>query len=517
MVLADLGGAITGALHKMGASTVIDKKVLDELLNDISKALMYADVNFSLIKELNTNIRKNVKLDQLGAGTNKRKAIEQTVIGEICNMLDPGVTPYAPKKGKPNVIMFVGLQGSGKTTTCTKYAWYWKQKGWRTCLVCADTFRAGAFDQLRQNAAGARIPFYGSYTETDPVKLAQDGVDKFRKEQFEIIIVDTSGRHKQEAELFEEMEQVAAVVQPDDVVFVMDSSIGQAAQDQAAAFKDSIDVGSVIITKLDGHAKGGGALSAVAATKSPIIFYGTGEHKEDFEPFKVNSFVGRLLGRGDLESLMTKMTDAFTPDKQQKLMDNLVKGVFTMRDMYDQLETIMKMGPLGKTLADLPMGEQLLQGNDPEMATVRFKRMLYIMDSMTDDELDCVVKIAGNDSRIRRVAIGSGSSLRDVHEFLEQYKMMSGMMSKMGKMAGGDPSKLMGMGRGGGGMPDLSQLQNILPPGMLNQMGGMGGLKGMMDQLKGMDLGAMMGQMGMGGLPGMGGGAPAAGRGGRRR
>lgn len=158
--------------------------------------------------------------------------------------------------------MFVGLQGSGKTTTCTKYALYYKKQGWRVALVCADTFRAGAFDQLKQNATKAGIPFFGSYTETDPVKLARDGVEQFKKEKYEIIIVDTSGKHKQEESLFEEMKQVATAISPDITLFVMDSSIGQAAHDQAAAFKAKVEVGAVIITKLDGHAKGGGALSA---------------------------------------------------------------------------------------------------------------------------------------------------------------------------------------------------------------------------------------------------------------
>jgi len=179
--------------------------------------------------------------------------------------------------------MFVGLQGSGKTTTCTKLAYHYMKKGWKSCVVCADTFRAGAYDQLKQNSTKARIPFYGryeresinffnsfnqisiffySYTEVDPVVIAQDGVEMFKNEGFEFIVVDTSGRHKQEDSLFEEMLQVANAVKPDNIIFVMDASIGQACEAQARAFKEKVDVGSVIITKLDGHAKGGGALSA---------------------------------------------------------------------------------------------------------------------------------------------------------------------------------------------------------------------------------------------------------------
>ncbi len=207
--------------------------------------------------------------------------------------------PYEMKKNRPNVIMFVGLQGAGKTTTIGKFANYYQRKGWRTAMVCADTFRAGAFDQLKQNATKLRIPFYGSYTEADPVRIAEEGVEQFRRENFEIIIVDTSGRHRQEAALFSEMQEIQASISPDNIVFVMDATQGQAVFDQAQSFKEAVPVGAVIITKLDGHAKGGGALSAVAATNSPIIFLGSGEHFDDFDPFNARSFVSKLLGMGD--------------------------------------------------------------------------------------------------------------------------------------------------------------------------------------------------------------------------
>lgn len=163
------------------------------------------------------SITKNVDVEALAGGLNKRKMLEQAVCNELCSMLDPGKEPYQPKKKQANVIMFVGLQGCGKTTTCTKYAYLYKRKGFKCALVCADTFRAGAFDQLKQNATKAKIPFYGSYTETDPAQIAAEGVAKFKEEGYEVIIVDTSGRHMQEEALFEEMEQVAQLTEPDDV------------------------------------------------------------------------------------------------------------------------------------------------------------------------------------------------------------------------------------------------------------------------------------------------------------
>lgn len=218
--------------------------------------------------------------------------------------VDPGVEPPKIQKGKPNVIMFVGLQGAGKTTTIAKFANHYLRKGFKCCMVCADTFRAGAYDQLKQNATKLRCPFYGSYTEADPVRIASEGVEQFKKEKYEVIIVDTSGRHRQEEALFEEMQEIRAAVDPQNVIFVLDATQGQAVHEQAESFHEAIDIGSVVITKLDGHAKGGGALSAVAATGAPILFLGSGEHFDDFEPFVAGSFVSRLLGMGDMTGLV---------------------------------------------------------------------------------------------------------------------------------------------------------------------------------------------------------------------
>jgi signal recognition particle subunit SRP54 len=297
MVLADLGRRIRNAIGKLGQATIINEEELNAMLKEVCAALIESDVNIRLVKQLRENVKKTIPFDEMAGGVNKRRLIQRSVFTELTKLVDPGEKPFQPTKGKQNVIMFVGLQGAGKTTTCTKLAYYYQKKGWKTCLICADTFRAGAFDQLKQNATKARIPFYGSYTEVDPVVIAANGVDKFKADGFEIIIVDTSGRHKQEESLFEEMLQVSNSIQPDNVVFVMDASIGQACEAQARAFNQTVDVGSVIITKLDGHAKGGGALSAVAATHSPIIFIGTGEHIDDFEQFKVKPFV-QAAGNG---------------------------------------------------------------------------------------------------------------------------------------------------------------------------------------------------------------------------
>ena len=249
MVLQELGSQISKALAAVQEATVVDEKVLDACLKEISTALLQADVNIKLVFNMRANVKKRVDSDT-GAGLNKRKIIEKAVFDELCAMLNSSVETKDTgkkqdkdlKKGKPNVVMFVGLQGSGKTTTCMKYAHFYKKKGFKPAMVCADTFRAGAFDQLKQNATKANIPFYGSYSQTDPAVIAETGVNKFKEGGRDLIIVDTSGRHKQEEALFEEMRQVSVSVQPDLIIFVMDGSIGQAAFDQAKAFKDTVEV-----------------------------------------------------------------------------------------------------------------------------------------------------------------------------------------------------------------------------------------------------------------------------------
>lgn len=340
MVLAELGSKITKALRNITNALTIDDSAVDAMLKEISLALISSDVNIKLIAKLKNTIKEKLNFEELPEGINKRNYIKKVVFEQLCKLLDPGVQVKPLVKGKPNIVMFVGLQGSGKTTTCTKYALHYQKKGWKCALVCADTFRAGAFDQLKQNATKAKIPFFGSYIETDPVQLAYEGVELFKKENFELIIVDTSGKHKQEESLFEEMKQVADAVKPDNILFVMDSSIGQAAHDQAMGFKSMVQVGGCIITKLDGHAKGGGALSAVAATQSPILFIGTGEHFDALEPFDSNAFVGRLLGYGDMRQLLSIMHDVGI-DNQPELLKRLSEGVFTLRDMSEQFQSIL--------------------------------------------------------------------------------------------------------------------------------------------------------------------------------
>lgn len=491
MVLADLGRKIRNAIGKLGQATIINEEELDAMLKEVCMALIESDVHIRLVKQLKDNVKKAINFEEMVGGVNKRRLIQKTVFNELLKLVDPGVTPFQPKKGQHNVIMFVGLQGSGKTTTCTKMAYYYQRKGWKTCLICADTFRAGAFDQLKQNATKARIPFYGSYSEMDPVVIAAEGVEKFKKENFEIIIVDTSGRHKQEASLFEEMLQVSNAVNPNNVVFVMDASIGQACEAQARAFSETVDVASVIITKLDSHAKGGGALSAVAVTKSPVIFIGTGEHIDDFELFKPKAFVQKLLGMGDIAGLVDMVNDIGIKDNEE-LVSRLKHGLFTLRDMYEQFQNIMKMGPFSQIMSMIPgFGPEFMTKGNEKESVGRLKKLMTIMDSMSDGELDhpkASELFTKEPGRVVRVARGSGTTQADVRDLLSQYKKFADMVKKMGSIKGlfsgknGDinpknvnPAQMMKLNQ---------QMAKMMDPRVLQQMGGMGGLQNMMAQLQ---------------------------------
>ena len=343
-----------------------------------------------------------------------------------------------------------------------------------------------------------------------PIHRPARDVDHFSfgqtQEKNDLIIVDTSGRHKQQDDLFEEMRQVSDLVKPNMTIFVMDGSIGQASLDQARAFKATVDVGSVIVTKLDGHAKGGGAISAVAATKSPIIFIGTGEHIDEFEPFDAKPFVSRLLGLGDWSGFMDKIADVMPMDSQPELLDKLEKGQFTMRILYEQFANIQKMGPMSSMMSMIPgLGDMMPKGAEKEGAA-KVKRMMTLMDSMTDEELDCLeLKVLQNPKRMERIGRGAGCTPAHVVELIEQYKQMAKMMGKMKGLKAGP--KKGGHGSQQAMSQNLSQMASALPPDMLKQIGGMGGLQGLMKQFEGKDAGDMQGMMqkmmgGKGGMPG---------------
>lgn len=502
MVLADLGSRLRDALSTVNSAS---ESEIQALIKDICTALLESDVNVKLVARLRDNIKKKCAVEiskETESSANKRKKLQKIVFDELCALVDSHEEPPRPQKlnrstnktkgGKKtmkqassHVIMFVGLQGAGKTTSCTKLAVYYKKRGFKVGLVCADTFRAGAFDQLKQNAIKSSIPFYGSYLETDPVKVAFEGVKKFKDDKFDIIIVDTSGRHKQEQSLFDEMVQIGEAVKPTQTIMVMDASIGQAAEGQAKAFKESSNFGSIILTKMDGHAKGGGAISAVAATQTPIVFIGTGEHVGDFEVFKPSTFISKLLGIGDIQSLIehVQLLNLQDDESHKQTIENFKEGKFTLRDFQTQMNNFMKMGPLTNIASMIPGMSGIMNQVGEEETSKKIKNMVYIMDSMTTKELDSDGRIFTDEpERILRVARGAGCSAVEVEMVLQQQRMMALMAGVAKNMNAGAGSQMPGAGSGGAGNMQRMMQQAQLNPNFMQQamsmLGGGGGAPG---------------------------------------
>ena len=484
MVLQELGEKFSKAFRSLNAHTTVGESEVEALLRDISNALIQADVNIKLVMKLRQDVKTQIMMTEGQVGFNKRKLVQKSVYDSMHNMLDAGTKPYQPRKGKVSIIMFIGMQGAGKTTSCTKYAAYYQKKGYKVALVCVDTFRAGAYDQLKQNAARARVRFYGDLVQRDPVILAKEAIRTLKAEGMEIIIIDTSGRHKQEASLFKEMKEIEQAIKPNDIVYVIDSTNGQTVHDQALAFRESVPIGSIILTKMDGHAKGGGALSAIAVTKSPIIFLGVGEHYDELEAFNPKTFVGKMLGFGDIEGLVDIMKQNGL-DEKSELYKKLSDGSFTLRDMYEHLENVVKLGPMGKVFEMIP-GFAAEDGSDStkDYGTRRMKIFLNLMDSMNDEELDSSnVKKVMTDDRISRIARGSGRSIRFVHDLLRTYQRFEGMVKSMGKANFNKLSKDPTAIASHTGKEQIAKISKFMDPNILKKMGGTAGLQGLMKQM----------------------------------
>jgi signal recognition particle subunit SRP54 len=392
----------------------------------VQRALLQADVNVQLVLEISKRIEERALKEKVPQGISRREHVIKVVYEELTRFLGEKPAPLKVEPGKRKVLMLVGIQGSGKTTAAAKLARYFQKRGLKPALVCADTYRPGAFEQLQQLASEINVPIYGDPRGKDPVKIALEGLKQFSDK--DIVIVDTAGRHKEEKELIKEMKTLEERIKPDEIMLIIDGTIGQQAYVQAKAFSEATSIGSILVTKLDGSARGGGALSAVAATGAPIRFISTGEKIEDIEPFVPSRFVGRLLGMGDIEALVEKVREAEV-NVSEKRAKALLSGKFTLTDMYEQFEAMRKMGPFQKILKMLPGMSYTIPDEMLEEAEDKLEKWRVIIQSMTPEERENP-KIL-NASRIRRVARGSGTSEKDVKELLRQYEMMRRMLKTL--------------------------------------------------------------------------------------
>ncbi|MBO8173623.1 MAG: signal recognition particle protein [Thermococcus sp.] len=444
MALEGLGKALNNALKKLARASSVDEALVKEVVRDIQRALIMSDVNVRLVLDLTKKIQKRALEEKPPAGVSKKEHIIKIVYEELTNFLGREAKPIEIRE-KPTILLTVGIQGSGKTTTVAKLARYFQKRGYKVGLVCSDTWRPGAYHQLKQLVEPYAIEVFGDPNEKDAVKLAKEGVEYFKHKGVDIIIVDSAGRHKEEKGLIEEMRQISEAIKPHEVILVIDGTIGQQAYNQALAFKEATPIGSIIVTKLDGSAKGGGALSAVVATGAPIKFIGVGEKIDDLEPFDPKRFVSRLLGLGDIQGLLEKFEELSKAQEfKEEDLEKFMRGKFNLKDMYAQLEAMSKMGPLKQILQMIPGLGYSLPDDVVRVSEQRLKKFRVIMDSMTEEELEHPEII--NYSRIKRIARGSGTTIKDVKELLEQYNQMKKFFKSMNKRSLNRMMKRFGMG-----------------------------------------------------------------------
>jgi signal recognition particle subunit SRP54 len=406
-------------VKKLVGANVVDEKAVKEFVRDLQRALIQSDVNVRIALEVTERVQKRALEEKPPAGVTKKDQIVSILYEEVARLLG-GEGGLQLSKDKANVFVMLGVQGSGKTTTTAKLARLYAKRGFKVGVVAADTFRPGAVTQLKTLVSSMGVEVYSDEKEKDSVKIAKEGRKKFEGSK-NLIIIDTAGRHKEEKGLLQEMKEVVKEVKPDATMLVIDGTIGQQCYNQALAFHQAAPVGGIIVTKLDGAAKGGGALAAAAATGAKIFYIGTGERTDDLEEFAPTRFVGRLLGMGDLKALMEMVKDAEVV-VDEKMTQRLMSGKMTMNDLLVQFEQMKKFGSLKKVLEHIPGFSGQVDVKELDKAEDRVKVYKSIIQSMTGDEKTNPESI--NSSRLRRIARGSGRTERDVRELLTRYKQM---------------------------------------------------------------------------------------------
>ncbi len=426
MVMEGLGKSLRSVLGRVSGASQVDEELVKDICKDLQRALLEADVNVRLVLEVTNNVKERALNEKPDTGGSMKNHVTKIIYEELVKLVNNGEGLQL----KPQTIMMVGLYGQGKTTTTGKLAMYFTKKGFSVGLIGADVYRPAALDQLKQLGEKVGVDVYGEPGETDAAGIVARGKEKFKDKK--IIIIDTSGRHALEDDLIDEIKKIAKVAQPDERILVLDSQVGQQAGPQAEAFHNAVGVTGVILTKMDGTSKGGGAISAIQKTNARIVFLGVGEHIRDLEDFDAKRFISRLLGMGDLSALVQLASEQIDDQEEmERLAKNLMSGRFTLNDMYAQMSAMGKMGTLDKIMSLIPgmsgMGDKI----DFEATQKRLNVFRVIMDSMTPEEKNDPSLIKAK--RIERIAAGAGVSAHDVRELLKQYTNSKKMMTSVGK------------------------------------------------------------------------------------
>lgn len=412
-------------IRKLVTGTAIDKKAVEEVLEEMKRILLQSDVDIKLLDDLLSRIRKRCFDEKIPSGLTLREHVLKVIYEELVNLLGEKPAGLTGKKK----IMLVGLFGCGKTTGCGKIAKQLLKQGLKPALVGLDYHRPAATDQIKELGRQIGVPVYTN-PDRDPFNGAKEAMKKFEK--YDSIIFDTAGRNALDGELAKELKRLGEIIRPDEVLLTIPADLGKVAKQQSEEFHRLVGITGVIITRMDGTAKAGGALAASSVTGAKVKFIGVGERLEDFEVYNPERFVSRLLGLGDLQTLLEKAKEAeINPEKVEKI----VEGKFTLQDFYEQLQSMQKMGPLKQILQMMPgAGMFKLPEGMMEKQEEKMKSYGIIIQSMTPKEKEDPNIIES--SRIKRIAKGSGRPEAEVRELITQYNQMKKMLRQLGGMKG---------------------------------------------------------------------------------
>ncbi len=431
-MLDKLSNTLKSSIKKITGAIFVNKKLIDEIIKDLQRALIEADINVELVFQLSQKIRK-IAIKEDIKGIEKKEQLVKLIHDEILNLLGKGKELKLHKKTK---ILFLGLYGSGKTTTISKLAFYYSKRGKKVALLGLDTQRPAAMEQLEQMAEKAHVTAFTNKKEKDPLKIYNDYEKELNK--YDLIIIDTAGRDSLNKELTQEIKLIEKTIKPAYRILVMPADIGQSAKTQASEFQKTLSIDGVIITRMDGTAKAGGALTACAETNAPVFFIGTGEKIQDLETFNPESFISRLLGLGDLQGLIEKVRSATSGSQQKRIQESLKEGKLTLKDIASQLESMNSLGSFDKIIGMIPgLGNTKIPEAKLKQQQEKTKHWKYAISSMTPEEVENPELLEKQTSRIQRIAKGSGTTTSEIRELLKQYKLLNEMMKSQSKLQEG--------------------------------------------------------------------------------
>jgi signal recognition particle subunit SRP54 len=439
-MLENLRTGLRGAIKKIVRASDINEELIDSLCKDIQRALLQSDVNVKLVLEITKRIKERSMNEEPVKGLTRKDHIITILYGELARLLGyAGQTIKSIDKSqqthdrilqfepeKLSIILMLGIQGSGKTTVTAKVARWLSKQGYSVGVIGADTWRPGALTQLKMNCSRINTEVYGEEANTDALDIVRKGLAHFRTQNIDVVIVDTAGRHKEESGLLEEMRNMRNAINPNLVLLVIDGTIGQQAFNQAKAFHQAAEVGGIVVTKLDGSAKGGGVLSASAATGAKVLFIGTGERIDDLEVFSPTNFVGRILGMGDIQAVL-EMARGLELQADENQAKRLLGGKMTIEDFYAQMENVGKMG-FRNVVDNLPGLSGMLKEDQLDALEGKMEKWRFIIQSMTRDEKRNPEII--NESRRKRIARGAGLTEHEIKDLVKQYSNSKTLMKQ---------------------------------------------------------------------------------------